>query len=107
MLGDESETVEVHRFGHWGPGWFEIIIVDPSDSERVEIATDIENRLEDYPILDETDFSEREWNEKQEYWDNCSMWDRIELCVKAGESIFASRSESIPGDVWKEIHIDC
>ena len=29
MLGGESDYVEVHRFGHWGPGWIEIILVDP------------------------------------------------------------------------------
>src|SRR5262245_4928699 len=28
-LGGESETVEVHRFGHWGCGWFELILVAP------------------------------------------------------------------------------
>jgi hypothetical protein len=28
-LGGESKTVEVHRFGHWMQGWFEIILVSP------------------------------------------------------------------------------
>jgi hypothetical protein len=34
-LGDESESVEVHRFGHWGPGWYEIIIIDPKAEDIV------------------------------------------------------------------------
>lgn len=25
-LGGESDTVEVHRFGHWANGWFELIL---------------------------------------------------------------------------------
>ena len=58
-LGGESETVEVHRFGHWTCGWFEIIIVAPS-SDAYRLACEIEASLEDYPILDENDFSEKE-----------------------------------------------
>ena len=27
--GGESETLEVHRFGHWACGWFEIILAAP------------------------------------------------------------------------------
>lgn len=34
ILGGESETCEVHRFGHWGPGWFEIILVHPERTDR-------------------------------------------------------------------------
>jgi len=70
QLGGESETVEVHRFGHWGPGWFDIVIVNPSDTARVSIAEGISRRLEDYPILDEEDFSERESDEFADSWNN-------------------------------------
>lgn len=55
---------EVHRFGHWGPGWVEIVLVSPSDS-----AADTVESLEcsDYPVLDDSDFSEaeleQEWSE--------------------------------------------
>lgn len=70
-LGGESDTVEVHRFGHWGPGWFEIIVIDPADTEKVEIAEDIERALENYPVLDDVDFSEREHSEANEVWANC------------------------------------
>lgn len=70
MLGGESETVEVHRFGHWGPGWFEIIIVAPN-SDAAKIAEDIERRLEYYPVLDDEDLSSREWDDFVESW---SSW---------------------------------
>ena len=65
ILGGESDTVEVHRFGHWGPGWFEIIIVDPARMADVE---GIEASLESYPVLSDDDFSEREFNEYVETW---------------------------------------
>jgi hypothetical protein len=67
MLGGESETVEVHRFGHWGPGWFEVIIAHPSLINKVK---EIESALESYPILDEGDFSERENGLQDECWDS-------------------------------------
>ena len=69
-LGGESDTVEVHRFGHWGPGWFEIILIDPSDTARIKIAEDIEAALADYPVLDDSAYSELEQEAIQENWEN-------------------------------------
>lgn len=48
LLGGESESCEVHRFGHWGPGWYEIIIVHPSRAREID---DLESSLESYPVL--------------------------------------------------------
>lgn len=60
-LGGESDTVEVHRFGHWGPGWYEIIIVDPNDVKATKEADEIAAALADYPVLSDEDFSRREY----------------------------------------------
>jgi hypothetical protein len=57
ILGGESETVEVHRFSHWGPGWFEIILLHPS---REDAGRDIEAALASYPVLDDMDLAELE-----------------------------------------------
>lgn len=67
ILGGESEEVEVHRFGHWGPGWFEIIIVAPG-SEAAKKAEEIEASLENYPVLDDEDLSRREYDGFLESW---------------------------------------
>jgi hypothetical protein len=80
-LGGEGDDVEAHRFGHWGPGWFEIILVRP-DSEAHAKAVEIADRLADYSILDEEDFSSREWEEKQEDWENWARKDFIDKLVK-------------------------
>lgn len=77
LLGGESETVEVHRFGHWGPGWFEIIIVNPSDVERVKILESMESTLSDYPVLDETDLSNREYESYGQSWEQGAVRDFI------------------------------
>lgn len=76
MLGGEGDNVEVHRFGHWGPGWFEIIIVRPETAEA-ETAADIERSLEDYPLLDDSDFSEREFQDYQDSWNDWGWKDFI------------------------------
>lgn len=74
-LDGESDTVEVHRFGHWANGWFEIILIDPKDTARVERAEELGNALADYPVLDETDLSAREWTEYEASWRNGAAHD--------------------------------
>lgn len=66
-IGGPSETVEVHRFGHWGPGWFEIILVAPG-SPAEAICDEAESALEDYPVYDDMDFSALEYEEYGEWW---------------------------------------
>ncbi len=56
--GDDHET---HRFGHWGPGWIELIIVRPGSKAHAE-AERIVAALADYPVLNEEDFSQREYD---------------------------------------------
>lgn len=93
MLGGESDDVEVHRFGHWGPGWFEIIIVRPG-SEAETAAKEIESRLEDYPLLDEDDASERETEAANDVWRDCyNVKERVRY-IRKNRSQFEFRSLS-------------
>ena len=69
-LGGESDTVELHSFNHWGPGWFEIILINPEDTDTVEKAQELEDSLENYPVLNEEDWSERENKLSEEDWEN-------------------------------------
>lgn len=77
ILGGESETVEVHRFGHWGPGWFEILIVNPADETAVKALQELASRLEDYPVLDEDELSRVEYDEACSGWRD---WGASDLC---------------------------
>lgn len=98
MMGGESETVEVHRFGHWACGWFEIIIVAP-DSDAAIVAHDIESALSDYPVLDDLDYSEREWNHAADYWDSLSPRDKVDYAMRERECYHYQRD--ITGEsVW-------
>jgi hypothetical protein len=87
ILGGESSYVEVR---------FEIIIVKPTAKKTVQKLQSIYDSLADYPVLDDSDYSEREWEEKTRIWNDCyNLGERIELCQKHGESIFAARHETI------------
>lgn len=76
ICGGESDEVEVHRFGHWGPGWFEVILVRP-DSPAADMAEQVETRLQDYPVLDEKDLSRREAEAYASAWEGYGRLDFV------------------------------
>lgn len=79
---DESEmTWERHSFNHWACGWFEIAIVKPG-TESARIAEQIESRLEDYPVLDESHYSQIEYDEFLESWANWAHRDFASECQR-------------------------
>ena len=93
----DGETFETHRFGHWGPGWYEILLVAPN-SRAAEVAEEIAASLENYPALNENHWSDLEWSEACESWERSSLRDRVELLQRAGQSIFAARRAEFPAD---------
>ena len=67
MLGGEIEDqIEVRRVGHWACGWFEQIMVKATSPKAQELF-EIHKSLKQYPVLDESDFSEREYESYYEY----------------------------------------
>lgn len=85
-----GEDYEVHRFGHWACGWFEIIIVRP-DTACAKDARDTETALANYPVLSDEHFSETEQTEANETWANCYT-DRQRLeYIRENESQFEFR----------------
>jgi hypothetical protein len=64
-LGGESDTVAVERENHWLVGWVENLLIDPADVERVAIAEKVREDLEDYPVVDESDWSDLEY---EQFW---------------------------------------
>lgn len=51
---------------HWAVGYVETILVKATNIELVREAASIRKALDNYPVLDDEDFSEREWEERQE-----------------------------------------
>ncbi len=75
-LGSESDDVEVHRFGHWGPGWFEIIIVRPDTKAATELAR-MCYALANYPVLDDERYSKLCQDEYDENWKSYACKDFV------------------------------
>ena len=97
-LGGETEKVVVVRESHWAVGWVEWIAIHEADTAALKIADGQCERLTNYPILDEDDFGEREFEAQCETWANAGLQGRMEYCRRAGISIFAARREELPED---------
>lgn len=57
VAGDEHWATL--SFNHWACGWYNIIVVEPN-TQAQRIAEDIEEALEQHPILNEEEFIEEE-----------------------------------------------
>jgi hypothetical protein len=97
-IGGESETVTVVREGHWAVGWIEWIAIHQDDSKALEIADEIVAALSDYPVVNESHWSELEFNEVCDYWANMSVAERVGYLRKFDMSIFAARRSELPED---------
>jgi len=80
-LGGESETVHVVRESHWAVGWVEWIAIHQDDDKALRIADKIIAALEDYPVVDEDDWSELEWNEAADFWDSLSPREKVRMAM--------------------------
>ena len=97
-LGGESDTVQVVREGHWAVGWVEWIAIHESDADALKKADEMLCHLSDYPVLNESHFSELEYQEAENYWQQMPIKYRVELCQEAGICVFAARHDYIPQD---------
>ena len=97
-LGGESDSVLVVRERHWAVGWVEWIAIHEANAEAILAADEMSCALSDYPVLDESHFSELEWDEAQTQWEMMPLKYRVELCAEADVSIFAARRDSIPSE---------
>lgn len=74
ILDHAGATYEAIRFGHWGSGWFEIIVVEPTEI-GLRVAGEIACSLENYPVLDDEDYSDCEYEAVRDNWDAWQEWD--------------------------------
>lgn len=107
-LGGESKRtngVVISRASHWACGWVETLLIHRGASKKLAIADRIAEGLESYPIVDEELFSRYEDEERQSIWEMEPLKYRIAMCVKAGLSMFAARSESYPCELCDAIEV--
>lgn len=74
-----TELVAIEEANHWACGWLQYLVIDPTATELIATAEKQLEQLDDYPVLDEGNFSELETEEANEVWKNCYREsDRIE-----------------------------
>lgn len=87
------------NFGHWAVGWIELIMVhEDAPQELIDTATDILNDMSNYPLLNEDEYYRKVYEAVDEYWQQMSLRERIEMCNKYNVNIFAARHDYIPDD---------
>jgi hypothetical protein len=87
------------RARHWGVGWIEYILIRQDAPESLkELAAEIDCALSSYPVYDESDYSDLEWEEITAYWERCSVSERVELLQRCDMNIFAARRDKWPQD---------
>lgn len=78
----KNGDVFVNRFGHWACGWYEMLLVNEKNQVAIECAEKILSKYSDYPVLDEDDFSDREWDSVTNRWAAFSDDEKKELCAE-------------------------
>lgn len=106
----EAETTgddcEIHRFGHWACGWYEIMLVRPG-SKCAEVAAKWACALSDYPVASDEHHSEILLEEAGRTWSHMSITDRIAMCDRFDVTIFAARRDEIPDDRMYDVLTGC
>lgn len=72
-----TEGVIEERAGHWAVGWIDTIIIDPKNPALKKEAQSILDALTDYPIVDDEDHSNLEYEEASKYWDHLNPRERM------------------------------
>lgn len=85
------------RAGHCMVGWVEYLMVRADAPDDIKTAAgEMLCSLADYPILNESRYSDAECTAVDDYWASCSVEDRVDYLRDAGLSIFAARRDYLP-----------
>ena len=100
--------VQTAHDSHWAVGWCDTLLVHKNaPAQLIAEVESIVKQLREYPILDENLFCAMEEEEANETWNLISLRERIELCAKAGISIFHARHKYFPYDgsgyIWDRL----
>ncbi len=88
---NEIESRFVVTENHWAVGWVEWIAIHESDTAAIALCEKLQERRDNYPVLDENDYSERESEEANTVWRDCySQAERVKY-IRAHRSQFEFR----------------
>ena len=67
-LKQVGSGIAVSHERHWACGWIETILIPKENTEALKIADDILWSLADYPVLDEEHYSQLEYEDNPEMY---------------------------------------
>lgn len=80
----DEECYVIHSFGHWGCGWYEVLVVDPDNKAACDEAERILAALADYPVVDDEHYSAKQCEVGECECSCCPKdWCDCEPCRKA------------------------
>lgn len=96
----EHQNWQLVSENHWAVGWVEWIAVHPEAKPWVAALERLADRLDQYPIADEHDYSERECESANQAWANFSVADRVKVLQRCGwtGSVLVARRSYVPRD---------
>jgi hypothetical protein len=68
VLAQYPDSFLVFRTSHWAVGWYDHLAVDTSNESAMLLLAEWCCALADYPVADESHWSELEFNEACDYW---------------------------------------
>ena len=97
-LNGESKTVKIVRAKHWLCGWIEMILIHESDKESIDKGNEIEESLNNYPILDEDTFGKMVLEKETE------MFDQIKYDAEHGLYAYWDLPKDYTDeDIWERV----
>lgn len=114
-LNVEGSGVEENLCRHWAVGHTEEIMISrDAPMEAVEIVADILRRLHDYPVLDESHYTDLQTECADSTWENMSENERLEILTKYGFENTEEKAKQnyMPqgddnGYLWEYLTADC
>lgn len=104
IVGSNTTNWYSASFGHWACGDFELLLVEDT-IEGEDFAEEIISSLQDYPILDEDDWSTREHDRAWDYFSNTQYHDMIRSVISDFEDMcprICNLVESLTeDDIWE------
>ena len=81
MSRRNSRSIEIMHCNHDLCGWLDYLMINTNHKKAMYRLFCLLKQLEDYPVLDEEDWSRREFEQASEAYDNWASYDVNRLCV--------------------------
>ncbi len=86
LIPIDGERVMEVCASHWAVGWVFWLAIHKDNAAMLKIADNLAAALEDYPVVDDSLYSQMEWDENEEDWKHLSVKERLAMYRRYGFS---------------------